>query len=162
MNQIRRKGQRANNMLLLPNDRTRGRKVGGRGRKIPAKDALDAALKAWCREHRLSLVREHKGIAGRQFSFDWAIPELKLALEFEGGMFGATGAKRCPVCKELPKASHFAIDRIIRDAEKYNLAAIVGWTVLRFIPTMIKGEDCSVAIEYVRKAVESKRLTRRV
>jgi hypothetical protein len=54
----------------------------------------------------------------RKFRFDWAIPELKIACEYEG-IFS-------------DKSGHTTISGFSKDVEKYNLAAAQGWTVLRY------------------------------
>ena len=56
----------------------------------------------------------------RKFKFDFAYPELKIAIEIEGGVF--------------TKGAHGSISGILRDIEKYNLAVLNGWSVLRFLP----------------------------
>lgn len=64
------------------------------------------------------IKREYKGIQGRQFRFDWAIPSLKLAIEYEG-LFSAT-------------SRHTTITGYSNDCIKYNLATLQGWRVLRY------------------------------
>lgn len=59
----------------------------------------------------------------RKFRFDYAWPEARLALEVEGGIF--------------TKQAHGSITGILRDMEKYNLAAIHGWRVLRVVPNKL-------------------------
>lgn len=54
----------------------------------------------------------------RKFRFDWAIPELKLAVEFEG------------IFSE--KSGHTTINGYVSDCTKYNLAQSKGWKVLRY------------------------------
>ncbi len=58
--------------------------------------------------------------AQRQWRFDYAIPELKLAIEIEGDVF--------------INERHTRGTGYIRDMEKYNIAQIMGWTVLRYTP----------------------------
>jgi hypothetical protein len=88
--------------------------------------------------------------SGRKWEFDWALPELKIAVEYEGGLFGKGGGRRCPACNQLPKGEHFMIDRIVRDAEKYNEAAIMGWCVIRVLPKTV---DSGLAILTIKRAV---------
>lgn len=59
----------------------------------------------------------------RKFRFDFAWPEVRLALEVEGGIF--------------TKQAHGSITGILRDMEKYNLAAANGWRVLRVTPAQL-------------------------
>jgi very-short-patch-repair endonuclease len=59
----------------------------------------------------------------RRFRFDYAWPEQRLALEVEGGIF--------------TRKAHGSITGILRDMEKYNLAAVHGWRVLRVTPNKL-------------------------
>lgn len=80
-------------------------------------------------------TREYKFWPGRRFAFDFAWPERKIAVEVEGGTYvsGAHG-----------RGKHYASDLV-----KYNEAAILGWTVLRFDTDMVGSGAALVAIERV-------------
>lgn len=65
------------------------------------------------------LVTEHIGIPGRRFRFDWAVPTLKLAIEYEG-IYGRG------------RSRHTTVTGYTKDTEKYNLATLHDWTVLRY------------------------------
>ena len=72
--------------------------------------------------------REHRFARGltpaRQWRFDFAWPGYKVALEVEGGTFmgkGHTGGR------------HFE-----SDCEKYNVAQIAGWVVIRATKAMVE------------------------
>jgi hypothetical protein len=54
----------------------------------------------------------------RRFRFDWAIPSLKLAIEYEG-VFSK-------------KSRHTTVNGFSEDCVKYNLATCSGWRVLRY------------------------------
>ena len=54
----------------------------------------------------------------RKFRFDWAIPSLMIAIEYEG-IFSK-------------KSGHTTISGYTKDCQKYNLAQIEGWKVLRY------------------------------
>ena len=54
----------------------------------------------------------------RKFRFDFALPDLKVAFEYEGIMRG--------------KSRHTTITGYTKDCEKYNLAALEGWKVYRY------------------------------
>lgn len=67
------------------------------------------------------MVREHRFARqlGREWRFDFAWPDRKLALEFEGLVFyGAGGRHQRAVGYEA-------------DLEKYNTALLLDWKVLR-------------------------------
>ena len=62
---------------------------------------------------------------GRKWRFDFAFPELMIAVECEGGTWGR-------------KSRHTTGSGFEGDCSKYNTAALMGWTVLRVTSTMIK------------------------
>jgi very-short-patch-repair endonuclease len=66
---------------------------------------------------------EVRFLEGRRFAFDLAWRDRKLAAECEGGTYSG-GRHTRPAGYE-------------RDCEKYSLAAIAGWRVLRFTGRMI-------------------------
>lgn len=67
---------------------------------------------------------EHKFLKDRKFKFDAVFLEQKIAFEYEG------------IFSEHSR--HTSIKGYIRDCEKYNLAAIEGWRVLRYTAKNIK------------------------
>ena len=68
---------------------------------------------------------EHKGINGRKFRFDCANPGLKIAIEIEGGLW-------------MPKGAHNTGIAMCKDMEKYNLAVLEGWKILRYSPAILR------------------------
>ena len=60
---------------------------------------------------------EHMGIPGRRFRFDYFVPDLNLAIEYEGLGF---------------KSRHTNPVGYTNDCRKYNLSALNGFTVLRY------------------------------
>lgn len=83
-------------------------------------------------------VAEWRIVPHRRYAFDFAWPEglgpqrIKTALEIEGGIFGR--GKKCPVCGRRGVAGHTSIQRLLGDMRKYNLAASLGWAVIRCVP----------------------------
>ena len=69
-------------------------------------------------------VSEFQGISGRKFRFDAANPKEKVAIEIEGGLW-ITGRHNRPIGMN-------------QDMEKYNLAVLEGWKVLRYSPETLK------------------------
>lgn len=69
---------------------------------------------------RVECVKEFKFHPVRKWRFDYAIPEHKIALEVEGGVW--TGGR------------HTSSVGFIKDMEKYNTATLMGWRVFRTTP----------------------------
>jgi hypothetical protein len=92
-------------------------------------------------------VREHQFARPRRFAFDWAWPARKLALEREGGIFGR--GKKCPACGRRGVGAHTSIERLKSDQEKYNLAALLGWKVLRVRPEEIESGAAFLLLDRV-------------
>lgn len=78
-------------------------------------------------------ILEHKFSELRDFRFDYAWLDVKLAVEIEGGIY--------------KKSRHTSPEGYSRDCDKYNLAQIEGWIVLRF--TEINITDAKDLTEYV-------------
>jgi very-short-patch-repair endonuclease len=90
-----------------------------------------------------ALVEEHQFLEDRRFRFDFALPGLKVGVEVEGGVFAPqTSAELAYVDGKVSKVNakrsrHVTGVGYQRDCEKYNLAALAGWIVLRFTSPMI-------------------------
>ena len=68
----------------------------------------------------IEVVKEHRFHPVRKWSFDYAIPAHKIALEVEGGVW--TGGR------------HTSPQGFLGDIEKYNTATLMGWRVFRVTP----------------------------
>ena len=73
----------------------------------------------------------------RKWRVDFAWPEFMVIVELEGGVW--------------IKGAHIRPVRFIKDCIKYNEAAILGWTVLRFAGAMITD---GVALECLERMLE--------
>lgn len=62
----------------------------------------------------------------RRWRFDYAWPDLMLALEIEGGIWRRGGG------------AHSRPANILRDIEKYNAATLLGWRLIRATPEMAR------------------------
>jgi very-short-patch-repair endonuclease len=74
-----------------------------------------------CRVEGLEPVREYTFHPKRKWRFDFYLPEIKLAVEVEGGMNGR----------------HQRIGGFTGDCHKYNAAAMMGIVVLRYTTAMV-------------------------
>lgn len=66
----------------------------------------------------LNFTEELEFSPDRKFRFDWAIDELKVAIEYEG------------IFSE--KSGHTSLTGYTKDVVKYNLATKLGWKILRY------------------------------
>lgn len=81
-------------------------------------DANKAKIEFILKSLDIEYVKEHKFLKDRKFKFDYCNPNKKWALEYEG-LFAA-------------KSGHLTVTGYTLNCNKYNLAAINGWTVLRY------------------------------
>jgi len=89
---------------------------------------------------------EYVFLPDRKFRFDFSwhspggIAPSKVALEVEGGIF------------RRGRGAHSSVSGILRDIEKYNLAVLNGWMVLRCTPANL----CTLAtVEMVKKLLHT-------
>ena len=96
------------------------------------KNAIGFILKSFHQQGLIpEYVTEHRFDNVGQFRFDWAIPELMLAIEYEG-LFS-------------DKSGHTTIKGYSKDINKYNLATLKGWKILRY--TAINYSDLAQDLE---------------
>ena len=85
-------------------------------------------------------VKEYKFHPTRKWRFDYAIPEYKIALEVEGGVW--------------TRGRHTSPKGFLNDIEKYNTATLMGWRVFRTTPddlyksAIINLVKCAISGEY--------------
>ena len=87
-------------------------------------------------------VREHRFHPSRKWRFDYAFPDLKIAIECDGGVWMGGRHNR-------PKG-------YIKDMEKFNAAAELGWVVLKFTPGQLM---TSATIDTLRSTIEQRKAT---
>ena len=83
----------------------------------------------------LNVVKEFQFCKDRKFKSDYYLPQLNLIIECEGGIY--TGQ------------AHGSIKGILRDIEKYNLATILGYKVLRYTPDRLYSNEVLNAIKQI-------------
>ncbi len=72
----------------------------------------------------------------RRWRFDWAWPIPKIAVEVDGGLFIPGGGR------------HNRPVTMIKDNEKFNNAALLGWRVLKFTPQQFRNGE---AAEFIKE-----------
>lgn len=106
-----------------------------------ARDGYDIFRRCVEKEVGVALVPEYKFHESRRWRFDFAIPDLRIAIEVEGGIF------------IYGRHNHAA--SMLKDFEKYNTAAATGWKILKFTPRQLNEvqtfETIRSAVEYARK-----------
>lgn len=81
-------------------------------------------FRAVLQQHQLPLpVSEHRFDETRRWRFDYAWPELHVALEVEGGIW--------------THGRHTRGAGYLADLEKYSTAAAMGWAVIRVTPDQL-------------------------
>ena len=100
-------------------DKTYGSAKKSRQRAKPPKitDIFTVICKT---DLKVECVKEYKFHPKRRWRFDYAIPDHKIALEGEGGVW--TGGR------------HIRAQGFLGDMEKYNTATLMGWRVFRTTP----------------------------
>ena len=97
------------------------------------------AFRAMCVQNGLPRpVFEHQFHPQRKWRFDIAWPHHRLALEVEGGVW--------------TQGRHTRGSGFVRDMEKYNAAAALGWRLLRVVPDTLFTTD---TVEMIRDAVQA-------
>lgn len=100
-------------------------------------------------------VREYRFQPPRRWRFDLAWPDLMLAVEVEGGIWSQTRTGR--------GRGHAHPARFVADCQKYNAAAMAGWTVLRYPPdligTMLEGGEAALEIQAAIQVLEDREET---
>lgn len=136
--------------LFAPDVLVAGAPRKKRGQRRTAEDEFELqcranGLPAPAREWRFA-----KSI-GRQWRFDFAFIDQLLAVEIEGIVvaMATVGGKR----RMVSMGRHAHADGFREDCRKYASAAMLGWTVLRFDPQMVKKRE---AIEMTMRVLHAK------
>jgi len=95
------------------------------------KREVDLCLETHLREifgHSPTIEAEYKFHGSRKWAFDYAIPQFKLAIEIEGGIWTFGRHSRGRGYQD--------------DLQKYNSATAGGWTIFRFsTEDILKGDE---------------------
>jgi len=90
-------------------------------------------------------VREYRFYPKRGWRADFAWPNEKLLVEYEGGIFARS------MGKGQDYGWHQSVGRMLGDMEKYNKAAMMGFRVLRFTANHVKSGEAVNLIEQALK-----------
>ena len=101
-------------------------------------NTVDAAGSAFVMFNILGLpesVREHKFHPKRRWRFDIAWPEYKIAVEIDGGVWTS--------------GRHTRGSGYVKDMEKFNWAAKLGWRVFKFTPQQVVNNEAMLFMQGV-------------
>lgn len=102
---------------------------------------LEASFASQAEAQGIQMESEYRFHPTRRWRFDFAIPDVLLGIEIEGGTWVSGRHSRGPGFE--------------KDCEKYSEAAILGWRVLRFNNHMVNDGR---AVEYLMRALAYERL----
>jgi hypothetical protein len=86
-------------------------------------------------------TREYKFLRDRRFRFDAALPAHHIAIEYEGGTYSG--------------GRHVRGKGYTNDCKKYTMAAMEGWTLLRFTVDITKEKNYEYRIaDDIRRLIE--------
>lgn len=109
-------------------------------------------IPGWIREHKFAAnelgcwpkdPRDPKPDKGRKWAFDFANPDLMLAVEIEGLRVQKIGGRT--VCT----GRHSTVDGYREDCRKYAAAVELGWHVLRFVQDQVRNGEAIATVERV-------------
>lgn len=107
-----------------------------------------------CRAHRLPMPTRELHFAtktlGRDWRFDFCWQRYQLAAEFEGLVVRRLIDPKTGMRVLTLYGRHATVDGFREDCVKYNSAALLGWTVLRFERDQISNGD---AIDMTRRVL---------
>lgn len=92
-------------------------------------------------EFELKCVKEYKFLPTRKWRFDYAIVDLKIAIEVEGGAW--------------TQGRHTRGKGFLGDIEKYNNAACEGWLLIRVTPEKLMS---SSTLNFIYRAINKRNL----
>ena len=102
--------------------------------KPPLKDVFTIICKT---DLGVECVKEFKFHTERRWRFDYAIPQYKIALEVEGGVW--------------TQGRHTRPQGFLGDMEKYNNAALLGWRVFRTTPNELYSKKTLLLLKKCNK-----------
>lgn len=99
----------------------------GKRKKIAPPPTSDAFTIFAQQELGIAVVKEYRFHPRRKWRFDYAIPQCRIALEVEGGVW--------------TQGRHTRPQGFLGDIEKYNTATLMGWKLLRTTPDRLMSEN---------------------
>lgn len=95
-----------------------------KGEKQPSSDVFTLLCQS---QLGVRCFKEHRFYQPRKWRFDYALPDYKIALEVEGGVW--------------TQGRHTRPKGFLGDMAKYNTATLLGWRVFRTTPSKLLSSD---------------------
>ena len=111
--------------------------------KTPPPSEHDLFTRLCASQLGVECVKEYKFHPTRRWRFDFAIPQYKIAIEIDGGVW--------------TYGRHNRSSGYIADMEKFNAAASLGWVVLKFTPDEQYTKKTFDLIRQTIKTIEDER-----
>jgi len=100
--------------------------------RVTGEDAMALLLKI----SNIQFEREYRFHPVRRWRFDFAIPQNRIAVEIEGGIY--------------TQGRHTRGSGFAKDCEKYNAATVLGWSVLRYPANQVSSESAEEIKQLIR------------
>lgn len=113
--------------------------MGNNKQTIKTTDAFTSICKSVL---GVECVKEYRFHTQRKWRFDYAMPDHKIALEVEGGVWSC--------------GRHTRPQGFLGDVEKYNTATLMGWRVFRTTPSNLYRTD---TLNLLKQAINGKEHT---
>ena len=110
------------------NSTPKGRRKATKTPPAPSWDLFTVLIKT---ELRTECVKEYRCHPKRRWRFDDALPEHRIAVEVEGGVWSG--------------GRHTSPKGFLGDIEKYNCAALMGWRLFRVTPDTLT-TNCTISL----------------
>lgn len=118
------------------------KKIQQRGPQAPKNDFFTTLCHS---DLKVECIKEHRFHPIRKWRFDYAIPEFKIAIEIDGGVW--------------TQGRHTRPQGYLNDMEKFNAAAAMGWVVLKFTPD---SQHTAATLNIIRETINNRINERRM
>lgn len=105
------------NGIIMKSEKQPSKRKGENTQKAEITDLFTSICKS---DLHVECVKEYRFHPVRRWRFDYAIPDKKIAIEIDGGVWNY--------------GRHNRASGYVADMEKFNAAASMGWVVLKFTP----------------------------
>lgn len=108
--------------------------------KQPKTDIFTTICKS---DLKIEVLKEYIFHPTRKWRFDYSLPQYKIAIEVDGGVW--------------INGRHNRASGYLKDLEKFNAAASMGWVVLKFTPDELYKKSTFDIIRQTIKTIEDER-----